>query len=399
MSDWKKITVIGDIMCEPPLFEQVKKNGGYDFAPVFQPLKGLLSEADYVIGNLETPLAGEAAGYTASMVSFNTPEELAVTLKDLGVDLVSTANNHCTDRGIEGAVETVKTLDRIGLPHTGTYADPDTEERNYYFKLGDTTVAVVAYTVSNNATVDLEAVGKRYINTLKPSMKTPTSPPVDPRWNATKEFIRETTGYKLEWIEGIKLKRVLGISVAYADDRFEPEKYEPFLKYMDEDLNEAKKHADVVLFVPHTGGQFNTQPGHISKYVVQRALLAGADAVFAAHSHTTQMAAYREGKPCFYSLGNVTMWPHSDYSVVESLPEYGIAAHVYVGEGKIQKTSFSLFKMVQEGEDPLRIIPVDELYATLTDEAEKTKLAADVAAVAERICGRAGEPIRREYDL
>jgi len=42
--------------------------------------------------------------------------------------------------------------------------------------------------------------------------------------------------------------------------------------------------------------------------------------VLAAHSHTTQRAEYLEGKPCFYSLGNVSMSPGTFYSVSSSLP-------------------------------------------------------------------------------
>ena len=38
----KKVTVIGDIMVEPPFMEQVAKDGEYDFTPSFMPLKRIL---------------------------------------------------------------------------------------------------------------------------------------------------------------------------------------------------------------------------------------------------------------------------------------------------------------------------------------------------------------------
>ena len=72
----KKVTVIGDIMVEPPFMRQVEQNGVYDFAPSFLPLKSLFTETDYLIGNLETPLAGEESGYTSKIVSFNSPDSL-----------------------------------------------------------------------------------------------------------------------------------------------------------------------------------------------------------------------------------------------------------------------------------------------------------------------------------
>ena len=55
-----KITFLADIMCEPPVLKAAKRKGGrYDFGGVFAHEKGLISEADLVIGNLETPLAGK----------------------------------------------------------------------------------------------------------------------------------------------------------------------------------------------------------------------------------------------------------------------------------------------------------------------------------------------------
>ena len=58
-----KISILGDIMCEPLLLKAAKKGGSYDFSGVFENVKELLSESDYVIGNLETPLAGKEAKY------------------------------------------------------------------------------------------------------------------------------------------------------------------------------------------------------------------------------------------------------------------------------------------------------------------------------------------------
>jgi hypothetical protein len=38
-----KITILGDMMCEPPVLKAAKqKNGEYDFAPVFKEVKNML---------------------------------------------------------------------------------------------------------------------------------------------------------------------------------------------------------------------------------------------------------------------------------------------------------------------------------------------------------------------
>lgn len=398
-----KVTVIGDIMSEPSLFAQAKRENGYDYTPVFENMKKLFSEADYVIGNLETPMAGEEAGYTKELVSFNTPDAIAYAVKDCGVDMVSTANNHALDRGIDGLRRTLKVLDEVGLAHTGTYDQGDCRDRIHYFTLGDTRLAVIAYTASTNGydVPDPESIDRLCVNRIRPNKGLAPVMPKSAVLTDTRKFVEGLLGRKLIWEENIALKRATHSQIAYADWALEPEKYLPYVQQCAADLAEAKKNADLVLYLPHTGGQFNTEPGACSQYLCYRAVEDGADAVFAAHSHTTQCMKFLLGKPVFYSLGNVTMSPVSVYSCRETLPDYGIAAHIYVSEKKIVKTSFSLFKMVEDGNTPLYIIPVDELYEKLTDEKEKAKLVAETGAVWSRVTGRpeAEFVFGREFDL
>lgn len=97
-----KITFLGDIMAEPPVLKAAKRKDGYDFRGVFAYTKKLIEQSDFVVGNLETPLAGKQAGYTNTHLRFNAPDEYVDALLDAGVKLVSTANNHTFDRGYEG---------------------------------------------------------------------------------------------------------------------------------------------------------------------------------------------------------------------------------------------------------------------------------------------------------
>ena len=99
-------------------------------------------------------------------------------------------------------------------------------------------------------------------------------------------------------------------------------------------------------------------------------------------------------------MGNVSMSPGTFYSVSESLPEYGVAAHLYVENKRISKVAISLFKMVEENGEPMRIVPVDDLYNALAGE-KREKLVADVSSVFQRITGRAlpEGALQKEYDL
>lgn len=113
------ITAIGDIMCQNTQYKDAydSSNDTYDFSYVFSEIKSRFEDSDLTIGNLETTLAGEERKYSG-YPTFNTPEQLAKNLKDLGIDVLSTANNHSLDKGYDGLVSTLKFLDEQNISHT-----------------------------------------------------------------------------------------------------------------------------------------------------------------------------------------------------------------------------------------------------------------------------------------
>lgn len=116
------IAAVGDVLPHIGILSSARdaNTGKYDFWPIFRPIAPYLANADYTVVNLETRLAGPSTGYTGYPM-FNSPIELAQTLKKSGVDLCATANNHTMDRGWPGIVGTLDRLDQVGLAHVGTY--------------------------------------------------------------------------------------------------------------------------------------------------------------------------------------------------------------------------------------------------------------------------------------
>jgi poly-gamma-glutamate synthesis protein (capsule biosynthesis protein) len=120
-----RLIFVGDVMAHKEQLESARRAGGaWDFAPQFRRVKPLFRlEGEgrggvLVTGNLETVFAGEKRGF-AGYPSFNTPDELADALTDLGVDVLTLANNHILDRGPSGVKRTVEVLDRAGILWTG----------------------------------------------------------------------------------------------------------------------------------------------------------------------------------------------------------------------------------------------------------------------------------------
>lgn len=117
---------IGDIMAHRQQLEAAEARGAggaksWNFAPQFRRVKPLFGDA-LVVGNLETTFSGPEKGY-AGYPSFNTPDSLADALAELGVHLVTLANNHILDRGAGGARRTVEVLERAGILWTGLGLD------------------------------------------------------------------------------------------------------------------------------------------------------------------------------------------------------------------------------------------------------------------------------------
>ena len=129
------MTVTGDVICHNTNFWDAydASTDSYDFSYSFEGIKKYFESADICVGTLESNFAGKSAGYS-NYPLFNAPEDMAKDLKELGYDVMATANNHCLDKGFSGLVNTLSELDKAGIEHLGTYA---TEEASKEFLVKD----------------------------------------------------------------------------------------------------------------------------------------------------------------------------------------------------------------------------------------------------------------------
>lgn len=143
------MSIIGDIMCHNSQYYDAYKNSTYDFSYVFEDIKSYIENSDIAIGNLETTFAGSSKGYS-SYPSFNTPEALAYDLKELGIDVLSTANNHSLDTGYNGIESTINYLNDAGISHTGTFKSQEEQNTILYKDVKGIKIAFLAYTYGTN---------------------------------------------------------------------------------------------------------------------------------------------------------------------------------------------------------------------------------------------------------
>lgn len=235
---------LGDIMQHDSQITDAydPSTGSYDYKPCFQYVKAYTKPVDVAIGNLELTLAGPPyKGYP----QFSAPDDLLVALKDMGLDVLVTANNHCVDRGKRGLERTVEMLDSLGILHTGTFADEDDRisltplliEKNGF------RIALLNYTYGTNG-----------LPVYKPNI--------------------------VNLIDTVQMKK---------------------------DLMKAKNLSpDAIIVFTHWGSEYQSLPSSWQKSITQFCFRNGAQIVIGAHPHVIQPMEWnkRKNQLIVYSLGN-----------------------------------------------------------------------------------------------
>ena len=145
------MTAIGDVMCHNTQYWDAynKESDTYDFSYVFKNISHYIQNSDISIGNLETSFAGKDRGYS-NYPTFNSPDALAYNLKDMGLDIISTAGNHCLDMGFSGLSRTIDVLDDAGIKHLGTYKTQEEQDKILIQDVKGVKIAFIDYTYGTN---------------------------------------------------------------------------------------------------------------------------------------------------------------------------------------------------------------------------------------------------------
>ncbi len=317
------LVAVGDIMMHSPQLPSAYSvtDTTYSFDTYFEPLEGYL-DGDWVIANLETPMAGEEAGYSG-YPQFNAPEQLADALKQAGFDIVSTANNHSLDRWEAGVRRTIDFLEERGLYHTGTARSEAEAAIPLIVEKQGISIAFLAYTYGTNG-IPIPA-GKDYLVNL---------------------------------IDEARIKQ---------------------------DIKQARDSgAELVTVSLHFGHEYHRQPSEEQKQLSQSLIRAGADIILGSHPHVVQPYEWistenDEGDIrigiVIYSLGNFisNQGPdqgtakYTDVGVIFSLPITKQFPEEIVTLGEPETVSTWVHKYYENGKRKYRILPMEAVLANQND--------------------------------
>lgn len=299
------ISAIGDIMAhDDQLKAQFDKDTNtYSFDNNFKYVKPYISKSDLAIGNLETTLAGPKAKYS-SFPKFNSPDELADAIKDSGVDIVSTINNHTYDRGSDGVYRTLDVLNSKDIEHVGTQKND--EDENFLIKDVDgVKLGITAY-----------SYGQVYGSTTA------------------------LNGLNIDYND---LNNLNIFNSSYVDIAFNE------IKDTLDVMN--NKESDLQVVILHWGDEYTRQPNEFQKELAKKLCDYGVDIIIGSHPHMVQPIEMIKSDEndnetlVIYSLGNFLSNQRNEilnkkYTEDGVIANIGISKNLNTGETKISNVEY-----------------------------------------------------------
>jgi poly-gamma-glutamate synthesis protein (capsule biosynthesis protein) len=235
-----EILFVGDIMLSRGVAYQTEQHGGDGKYP-FEGTAEVLRSADITFGNLEGPLSDKGVDQR-HLYSFRADTKMLDGLTYAGFDVLSLANNHIGDWGVEALSDTALRLKAAGIDPVGVgQTIQDAHEPAVRYVDGKR-IAFLAYT------------------NLLPG-----------RFVATDA----TPGATYFSLEGII-----------------------------EDISKAKEHADIVVVSLHWGEEYETEPRAYQIEWGHMLIDMGADIIVGHHPHVVQPVERYNSGIIIYSLGN-----------------------------------------------------------------------------------------------
>lgn len=206
--------------------------------------RSLIGEADYFAANQEFPFSSRGQQAPDKQYTFRLPESRVSLMNEIGVDLVTLANNHALDFGTDALLDTVSTLDQAGILHVGAGTDSEAARQP--------------------AIVDVNGVRVGFIGA---SRVIPVA----------------------SWTAGASSPGMLTA-------------YDPAL--LVQTIQETRPLCDYLVVLIHWGVERAEMPVDHQTSLGRQCIDAGADLVVGSHPHVLQGIEYYRGKPIVYSLGN-----------------------------------------------------------------------------------------------
>ncbi len=209
-------------------------------------IRSVLGKADLTIVNLEMAIT-ESGTAAAKQYTFRAPASSLSALRESGVDVVTMANNHGLDYGVDGLRDSLAAAKSTGLPTVGIGLDEDQAYSPHLATVRGQRIAVLGATQVLDSALE---------NAWTAEAGTP------------------------------------GLASAKREQRL-----------LDE-VARVRRQADTVVVYLHWGRELDACPLARQESLARKLVDAGADIVVGAHAHVLLGGGYLDGAYVDYGLGN-----------------------------------------------------------------------------------------------
>ena len=261
------LSSVGDLLIHAPVFNSVwTSSGEYNFNLIFRYVKPYLEEADFCVANLEVSLGGTENGLQYSGYPlFNCPDSIVDAAKNMGVDMLTLANNHTYDCGYSGFIRKIGVIENRGVQYTGVAKD-NTQKLYNIVNVNGIKIGIINYTYETPSTGE----GNKAIN-------------------------------------GILIDK----SAVNLINTFNYEKLDVFYSDLENKISLMKNDgAEVIVVYPHWGTEYLLEANDYQKQMAQKMCDLGVDVIIGGHPHVVEpvdvIKSEISGKEtvCLYSMGN-----------------------------------------------------------------------------------------------
>jgi poly-gamma-glutamate capsule biosynthesis protein CapA/YwtB (metallophosphatase superfamily) len=338
------LATVGDCIISRPLLQYAAGDEG------FRKIVDILKRADVTYGNMETSILDirHFTGYPypgPEDVTLVAAPEVARDLAQMGFDMVSRANNHALDWGVEGMRETSHWLEAAGIAYAGAGENLGLAQAAGYFEGAKARIGLVS--MASTFRPGTEALPSMAAAPARPGINALTlkkSVVVSPEQMAEVVRLRNAL-YPGEKLKDSKLpdelsmlsnKFVLGKSFSFRYE-MDPTDLSGILR----GVRQGKQHADFLIATIHSHepagstaaeakNDFADTPAEFLQDLAHQAIDTGADTFVTTGIHHLGPIEIYRGKPIFYGMGDF-FWA----DIQEPMP-----SNVYQQNHKIMSDAF-----------------------------------------------------------
>ncbi len=322
ITDGFTLAAVGDLIYSEPLSNLQDEP--------FQAVLKVLRSPDATFGNLENTLidlnrfSGHPQAEYGGAHLIGSPA-IAKDMRNMGFNLVSRANNHATDWGIEGMRATDEAAEEVGLVHAGSGYNKTVARAAHYLQTSKGRVALVSMTssatpISMASDPQGRAPGRPGVSALRvkpfvivsPEMMKnlrqihDAMPPAALEAEAQEKQGLAPEGKKPEEKPGELSLLERNYRVGDKPVRFVFDMNESDEREILKGIRQGKQNSDFLIATihAHEPDNWSEDPADFLPKLAHAAIDAGAD-VFIGHGpHRLRAIEIYNGKPIFYSLGN-----------------------------------------------------------------------------------------------